>query len=115
MKNYRSELIDDAGWYFEVEYDDVSRDGSLDLIGTTWSRRDEFGQTVAYELKDADWRIASNWKKHSIFDRFPKFANQGFGSPGFSFLLVKAKLVSMRLDYQKIHSFFHKVGSNWPR
>ena len=82
-ENYRSELIDDAGWYFEVEYHDVNRDGSLDLIGTTWSRRDEFGQTVAYELKDSDWRIASNWKKHSIFDRFPKFANQGFGSPGF--------------------------------
>ena len=44
-------MLDKAGWYFEVEFHDVNGDGTKDLLATTWSRRDDNGRLIAYELQ----------------------------------------------------------------
>jgi len=82
----KSVEIDTAGWYFDVHFDDINGDGKLDLMSTTWSRSDETGQSIGYELNGLDWRLPTSWIRHTIFDRFPRFLNAGFGAPGgFSF------------------------------
>ena len=51
-------------------------------MASTWSRSEENGQTIAYELNGLDWREPTSWLRHNIFQRFPRFLNAGFGSPG---------------------------------
>lgn len=78
----KSVEIDTAGWYFDVHFHDVNGDGKLDIMASTWSRSEENGQTIAYELNGLDWREPTSWLRHNIFQRFPRFLNAGFGSPG---------------------------------
>jgi len=78
----KSVLIDTAGWYFDVHFHDMTMNGKLDMFASTWSRNGEYGQTMGYEMIGADWREPSSWSFNSVFNRFPQFANAGFGSPG---------------------------------
>jgi len=78
----KSVLIDTAGWYFDVHFHDMTMNGKKDMFASTWSRNGEYGQTMGYEMIGADWREPSSWSFNSVFNRFPQFANAGFGSPG---------------------------------
>ena len=54
-----------AGWYFEVEFHDVNKNGKVDILTTTWSRSEEFGQTIGYELNARDWKNPESWIKQT--------------------------------------------------
>ena len=64
-----------AGWYFEVEFHDVNKNGKVDILTTTWSRSEEFGQTIGYELNARDWKNPESWIKQTIYNLFPRFLN----------------------------------------
>jgi len=77
----QSVILDNAGWYFDVEWHDVDGDGKKELMTTTWSRDGEYGQSIVMELNGRDWRSPNSWSKNVLFGRFPYYKNAGFGSP----------------------------------
>lgn len=82
VSKHRSIIVDNAGWYFEVEFHDVNGDGKKEMLTTTWSRSSENGALFTYSINAADWRNPDSWFRHDIYTRFPRFLNAGFGSPG---------------------------------
>jgi len=58
-------------------------------MATTWSRSDENGMSLGYELNGVNWQDPASWIRHDIFTRFPRFLNQGLGAPGgFTFGVI---------------------------
>ena len=60
----KSLVLDEAGWYFEVEWEDVNHDGKKDILATTWSRTGENGQSMAYELNGLNWQDKNAWIRY---------------------------------------------------
>ena len=80
------------------------------MFASTWSRNGEYGQTMGYEMIGADWREESSWSFNSVFNRFPQFANAGFGSPGgFSIAVRKPRdNPNNQVDFRKTGGHFLK-------
>ncbi|XP_076811235.1 uncharacterized protein LOC143455832 isoform X2 [Clavelina lepadiformis] len=81
LASIQTVIIDNYGWYFDVEMVDVNQDGKLDLLTTTWSQSGKPGAVLAYEVPDGDWTTAT-WPKHIIQDGYKSFLIAGSGSPG---------------------------------
>ena len=101
----KSVVIDTAGWYFDVEFHDLNKNGQYDIFASTWSRSGEFGKTVAYERIGTDWRLPETWATREIYTRFPTFANAGFGSPGgfdFAVSYYQLKVLSYSATFSNL-------------
>lgn len=53
--------IDDVGYFFDVEFNDINNDGRSDLLATTWSQPGGYpGLLLAYEVPE-NWQEAEEW------------------------------------------------------
>uniref|UniRef100_H2Z756 VCBS repeat-containing protein n=1 Tax=Ciona savignyi TaxID=51511 RepID=H2Z756_CIOSA len=77
-------VIDNYGWYFDVEMVDINMDGKLDILTSTWSQTGLPGAVLAYEIPDGDW-TTEPWPMHILQDGYKSFLLAGSGSPGTAF------------------------------
>nr|XP_039254886.1 uncharacterized protein LOC120331798 [Styela clava] len=79
----RHRIIDDAGWYLDLQIVDVNDDGIDDVLITTWSRpgKENIGAVLVYEVPRRDWRI-DKWPKHVLSTDFEQDLGRSKGSPG---------------------------------
>ncbi|XP_002127502.2 uncharacterized protein LOC100183211 [Ciona intestinalis] len=74
-------VIDNYGWYFDVEMVDINMDGKLDILTSTWSQTGLPGAVIAYEMPDGDW-TTEPWTRHILQGGYKSFIIAGSGSPG---------------------------------
>nr|XP_039254637.1 uncharacterized protein LOC120331605 [Styela clava] len=96
-------VIDDAGWYFDLQVADLNVDGKKDILVTTWARPnlDAHGSLLAYEMPDGDWRT-ENWIKQVLTTDFRDvYLFPGNGAPGSPIPFWRSK--AMELNGEKPH------------
>jgi len=81
VNSIQTMVVDNYGWYFDVQVVDLNNDGRLDLLTSTWSQLGDPGALIGYEIPD-NWQDQSQWVSHIIRDQYKAFPLPGKGSPG---------------------------------
>nr|XP_039259307.1 uncharacterized protein LOC120335754 [Styela clava] len=62
----KERVIDNHGWFFDLQLADINADGRDDILVSTWSHGSKQGSVIAYEIP-CDF-IRDEWRKHILID-----------------------------------------------